>query len=305
MTDYTQKERRFMCLYRTASDMAAAVYSWLEPLIHPAPKDHRKPFQYEQFRFEGTGTMKNLYFEDDKEPIGFFRCIEQVNRVKQEVFPYTTSWVWLDEYLPIAYVKLRGVPNEGDALRTIVDTIDHDTFHPREKLGLPPLRTLMFGNFSSISSPLLKYFGVKPYKYGIYRVNRDVVVETLAPDMSKVKNIGGMSAEVRHCYLATDENSFVRPVPKNSTPSMSLRINGHFYTFYYNEKLSTTFIKETPKHLGLYKYGTVAGLQENELPIGMLGQNRQWDAALRERASYCKDFYDSVYTKLQYLDDIS
>lgn len=305
VTGFTQEEKRFMCLYRTTSDMNAAIYSWLEPLIHPPPNEKRRKFDISQFRFEGPGTFKNLYFEDDKEPMAYFRCIEHVNRVKQEVFNVKTQWAWLDEYLPIAWVKLRGVPNEGDALRTIVDTIDHDTYHSREKFGLPPVRVTMFGNFSNINSPLLKYFGVEPYKYGIYRVNRDVIVETVAPDMSKLSDTGGLSPEVRHCYLATDENSYVRPVPKGSEPYMSLRIGKHYYTFYYFKRNDTTFIKETKRHMGLYRYGTIDGMQENEYSIASIGQNRSWDLALRERANYCRDFYDSVYTKLQYLEDIS
>lgn len=284
--------------------MNSAVYSWLEPLIHPAPLDNHKPFDISQFKFVGNVVAKNLYFEDDPDPIAYFRTVENVNKIKQEVFNFKTSWVWFDEYLPMAWTKLRGVPNEGDAIRTIVDTIDHDTAHPKEKLGYPPLRTIMYGNFNSISSPLLKYFGVKPFQYGIYRVNRDVVVETVMPDMDKLNDLGGLSADVRQCYLATDENSYVRNIPKNSTPSMSIRIEKHFYVFYWSDVTRHTYIQSSKKHVGAHRYGTLEGLQENEIPLNMVF-SEPWDTALRVRAVGCTDFYSDVYTKLEYLADIS
>ena len=59
----------------------------------------------------------------DGEEKFFFRTISQVNAIKQEHFPKDMAWVWVEEFVPIAWKKIGGVVDEGEAIETIVKTI--------------------------------------------------------------------------------------------------------------------------------------------------------------------------------------
>ena len=93
----------FMCLYRTVADLDAAVQSWADVFEDGA-------------RFKWIRNKNGPYLAVDGEIRGWFRALSQVNHVKQEVFPDTMKWVWLDEFIPMAYKKIPGVASEGDAI---------------------------------------------------------------------------------------------------------------------------------------------------------------------------------------------
>ena len=158
----------FMALYRQSSDMQSAMASWLEPLLKG--DDDHAAMDAKAFEWEGNhkeGWCLKVWGETK----GFFRYLTQVNHIKQEVFPDDLNWIWLDEFIPLVYKKLPGVVSEGDALRAIVKTVEHDTVHTREEKGLKPVRVLMFANPFTWNNPMLSYFKVLP-RYGIYKIGR-------------------------------------------------------------------------------------------------------------------------------------
>lgn len=247
----------FMCLYRQKPDMAAAIGSWLDPL-------KKMGFDLSEVSWEGNDTDGYQLMDGDRVR-GYFRTIAAVNRVKQEFFPDTLDWVWWDEFIPMAWTKIPGISSEGDALRTIYKTIDHDTEHPREERGYRPLRVLMYGNPRTWDNPILSYFDVDPLKgIGIHRAKKDTVCEILEP-------LERNEDEVDRNMAFLSQGSFCSPIPKGSAPVASFRLGTEFYVLYQSQD-GRYWIKRTKQHAGIVSrrsgmqicYGTLEGLREEE-----------------------------------------
>ena len=269
------QEGTFMCVYRTGGDMASAVNRWLDPITKGDKKN--KKISADAFSWTGDGvTGRELVYNGEVK--GFFRCLTQVNKVKQEVFPDDLNWIWWDEFIPLVYKKLPGVTSEGDALRAIVKTIEHDTVNSRESKGLKPLRVLMFGNPFTWDNPVLSYFRVLP-KYGIYRAGPGIVCEQLSPFVP-VKNDTKMTVdeflgnEINTNQGWADQTSFVGRPPKGATPVRSLRFENKFFVMYAGEKAPPYFILGRGSHMCIEpsgegrmfgtRWGTIGGLREDE-----------------------------------------
>lgn len=292
----------FVCLYRTKPELEEAKISWIDQLVKPDPTDKKHPkYRFEDFKWYGSGSTTRLFWKNKL--VGYFLAIEDVNKIKHRNFDYNTCWVWLDEFIPLAQIKMRGIASEGDALEMIVDTIDHNTINrqAREK----PVRVIMFGNMVSINSPLMQYFGIRPYQYGFYRPKKDVVVENAPPDITKVRTPEQLR-DLRRYQLATDKLAFIKKKPATAIPDFSLRLGdleNHYYTFYRAD--NHYYIHLTNDHKGIIKYGVIRDKQENEKSIAFFTGKSSYKPYLRERADLCEDYYTTLECKLNYLMDIS
>lgn len=304
------QEGRFMCLYRQSSDMQFAMKDWLEPIIK-GDSEH-KPISKERFKWEGNDKEGwSLLF--DGEPKGYFRYLTAVNHIKQEVFPDDLNWVWWDEFIPLAYKKLPGVASEGDALRAIVKTIEHDTVHTREEKGLKPVRVLMFANPFTWNNPVLSYFKVRP-QYGVHKIGPGIVCELLEPyqvpkTSRKMTTDEFLGDEVNRNQGWQDEMAFIAKVPKGAVPYWSVRLTDKFFTIYRGSN-GMMYVKKATEHRDIQssvysmymtpKYGTLDGLQEDEMNIagsavGKHLQTMAYKGNLR---------YDDINTKFDFLTRI-
>lgn len=302
-----EQDGQFMCLYRTEPDMYAALGSWLDTLyeIGYSPEE----FEWEKGK---KGVMNLLYHGMIK---GYFRCLTHVNHIKQEKFPDTLNWIWLDEFIPLVYKKLGGVESEGDAIRAIVKTVDHDTTHTRESKGLKPVRVLMYANPFTWNNPILSYFKVRP-RVGIYRVGPGIVCEYLEP-YEKPK--GGkqtiddfLGDEVNKNQGWMDETAFVLDSwPKGVVPKLSIRLNDMYFGMYAREGSNRWYCKRLDGHIkGLtvesmgstrYRvYGTMNGLREDEICLEgtTLGQS------LLSMAYKGTIWYKDMNTKFDFLNNL-
>ena len=263
-----KQEGEFMCLYRNVSDVDSAVGTWLDTL-------YENGYHPEQFEWNrGKGSYELLYNGAVK---GYFRALSQVNHIKQEKFPDTLNWIWMDEFIPLVYKKLAGVDSEGDAIRAIMKTVEHDTAHSRESKGLKPLRVLMYANPFTWNNPILSYFRVRPFGYGIRRIGPDIVCEMLAP------------------YEA--ENKW-----KDMIPEGSIRIKTGYYGIYHKESNRRLYVKEMDGHLDVgYRYGSLDGLQEQELCLDKLPFLKR----LQQMSYSGNVWYYDINTKFDWLRDIT
>lgn len=305
---------KFMCIYRQSSDMTAAMNDWTDPLTM-GDEDH-KALSIEQFEWEGNDKEGyQLLFNGSVK--GYFRYITQVNHIKQEVFPDDLNWVWLDEFIPLVYKKLPGVQSEGDAIRTIVKTIEHDTVHTREEKGLKPVRVIMYANPFNWNNPILSYFKINGLLGpGIHRAGPGVVWEMLEP-YEEVKKNNKMTVdeflgnEVNRNMGFMDQGAFVEKIPKGAEPYMSIRIDRMYWTVY--QKGRRWYLRRTDCHrdvmvsygMGhkvLMKYGSTNGLMEDEinLDISNMGKTltvKAYNGALRYEDINCKfDFLNAIGT---------
>lgn len=267
-----EQEGTSMCLYRTTPDMASAMGDWIDPLVEQG-------WNPEQFEFDGSDKEGYILYYNGTAKI-WFRALTMVNHIKQEHFPKDMNWLWLDEFIPLVYKKLPGVVSEGDAIRTIVKTIEHDSVHSREEKGLKPLRVLMYANPFTWNNPILSYFKVVP-RYGVHKVGPGVVCELLEP--METKKGGKMTVdeflgdEVNRNQGFIDQNAFVcDPWPKGLIPSMSMRLDDMYFTAYRKENTSKLYIRRMSGHTDIQKmnkltgkpvmvrYGTLKGLKEEE-----------------------------------------
>lgn len=293
-----QSEGTSMCLYRQQPDMASARTNWADTLVSLLDQ-----YKMEDFGWDGS-DKEGWYLTYQGEPKVWFRYLTQVNHIKQEVFPDDMNWVWMDEFIPMAYRKLAGVNSEGDAIRTVMKTIEHDTVHTREEKGLKPLRFIGFANPFTWNNPLLGYFGVLPVP-GIHRVNSETVCELIPPAEGSAntdeidRNMGWMN-----------ESSFVAPVPKNAVPFESMRIDKKFFVVYEYQK--QYYIKETNGHGNIarsmyfngipriMRWGTLEGLTEDELCIENYDHLRIW-----KKLVYAgKIYYANLNTKFNFIRNI-
>lgn len=297
-----EQEGTAMCLYRTTADLSSAMLDWIDPLLENG-------YNADAFVWEGNDKtgFQLLY---NGAPKIWFRAITMVNHIKQEKFPDDMNWVWLDEFIPLVYKKLPGVVSEGDAIRTIVKTIEHDTVRSREEKGLKPLRVLMFANPFTWNNPLLSYFKIDPRKgYGVHRAGPGVAYEILAP--IEVERKGKMTAEeflgdeVNRNQGWMDENAFVMPLPKGAVPIMSIRIGSKYYAQYRKENTvwicekacHTDVRRQTNRRSILVWFGTLDGLQEEEVCLDKTPIGKR----LKEVTASGGYRYDSVNTKFDWL----
>lgn len=252
-----KQEGTFMCVYRQKPDMSSAIGSWIDPLVEQGY--NAAAFEWEGSDEEGwqllfNGTVK-----------GYFRYLTAVNRIKQEMFPDNLNWVWWDEFIPLVYKKLGGVTSEGDALRTILKTIEHDTTHTRTEKGLKPLRVLMYANPFTWDNPLLSYFHINGLLGpGIHRAGPGVAWELLAPHEGDSQDAEAfLGDEVYKNMGFMDEAGFVEDIPKGARVMYQVRIEKNTYWIVRKDKL---YIKRAPKILkGERCYGTLKGRQDYEL----------------------------------------
>lgn len=251
---------------------------WIDPLIQG--DDEHEALPPTSFEWKGSDDDGwTLYFEGA--PKGYFRYLTQVNHIKQEVFPDDLNWVWFDEFIPLVWKKLPGVVSEGDALRAIVKTIEHDTVHTREEKGLKPVRVLLFANPFTWNNPVLSYFKILP-KYGINRVGPDIVCELLPPYEEEKKSTKMtvdefLGDEVNRNQGFINQDAYVGTVPKNATPYESIRLGQAYFTLYKKDR--RLYVKRKTEHTDIQKinqftgksrmnwYGSLDGLQETEVCI--------------------------------------
>lgn len=256
----------FMCLYRNTGDLEHAISDWLDPIIRGDKQN--KGISVERFEWDGSNRSGfNLLF--DGQVIGYFRCLTMVNHIKQETFPDNLNWVWVDEFIPMAYKKLPGIESEGDALRVIYKTIDHDTAHPRETRGLKPLRVLLFANPFTWNNPILSYFHILPKGPGIRRVGPEIVVEMLPPYEGERKGKDTIDDFLGDGVNKTNgwEQEFgfvVDKIPKGSKPLNSVRIGSNYYGLYSCGN-GLIYCKSVNAHLNVKRLGSLDGLTSDEI----------------------------------------
>nr|DAK61402.1 MAG TPA: Terminase [Caudoviricetes sp.] len=290
------QEGRFMCLYRNVTDVETAVGSWLDTL-------YENGYQPEQFEWNmGKGSCELLYCGAVK---GYFRALTQVNHIKQEKFPDDVNWIWFDEFIPLVYKKLPGVVSEGDAIRAIMKTVDHDTTHPRESKGLKPLRVLLYANPFTWDNPILSYFKVIPRGYGIWRVGPDIVCEMLPPidktEGGKQTMDDFLGDEVHRNQAWADQSSFVMPIPKGAEPVYSIRLDKEYYTLYRTQSSNIGYIKQHNAHTNARtKLGTLTGLSEDERII-----TSQFKSYLDSWTRSSALRYDTINTKFNWIRAIT
>jgi hypothetical protein len=289
-----RQEGTFMCLYRNISDIESAVGTWLDTL-------YENGYQPEEFEWRlGKGSCELLYCGSVK---AYFRALTQVNHIKQEKFPDDLNWIWMDEFIPMAYKKLPGIPSEGDAIRTVMKTVDHDTSHPRETKGLKPLRVLLYANPFTWNNPILSYFKVVPRGYGIWRVGPGIVCEMLRPVDEKV---GGkmtmdqfLGDEVNRNQSWVEQDSFVlEKWPSDAEPWFSVRVGTAFYGFYRKDGSNRVYVKKCTGHVKGRNYGTLDGIKEREMTLGPQLK------VLQSMTSRCDLWYDDINTKFDWIRDI-
>ena len=269
------QEGEFMCVYRQLPDLRSAVKDWIDPLVSDRKKD-LPVYSRDDFTWEGNDHDGwSLLYQGALK--GVFRCLSEVNRIKQEVFPDTMNWVWLDEFIPLAWKKLPGIESEGDALRTIIKTIEHDTIHTRTEKGLKEVRVLLFANPFNWNNPILSYFHINGLLGpGIHRAGPGVVWELLPPYEEKKRSRKMtvdefLGDEVNKNMGFMDQGAFVKDIPKGAIPYLSLRIRREYFTLYRKEGL--LWVRKAKEHVDiqsqfggsvLAKYGTLDGLLEGE-----------------------------------------
>lgn len=312
--EYEGKGKLFMCIYRTGPDMTSAMGSWLDTL-------YEQGYVPEQFSWlgnekDGYKLMFREQEDEDYVPIGYWRCLAQVNRVKQEKFPDTLATVWFDEFIPLKYTKIPGIDSEGDALRTIVKTIEHDSIHP-ERRPFGRVVVYMIANPFTWNNPLLSYFKIIPKSYGCFRVGPGIVCEMLEPveqsdprgRKQTVEDFLGDDVIKNQGYA--DQMAFVEPVAKGAQPTMSVRMKEHYYLFYSahdmwyitaqkaHRDLQTTNV--FGRFMAIRRLGTVEGLQEKETCLDAVPlikkemEKRMYSGMLR---------FDSLNTKFDFYRDL-
>ena len=304
----------FMCLYRQEGDMMSAISDWTKPLISERKSEDYIVYNSTDFRWEGNSKEgMTLYYLD--QPKGYFRYISAVNRIKQEVFPDTLDWVWLDEFIPLAWKKLQGVESEGDAIRTIIKTIEHDTVQTREEKGLRPVRMIMFANPFNWNNPILSYFHINGLLGpGIHRAGPGVVWELLEP-FKEDKRTRKMTVdeflgdEVNKNMGFMDQGAFVSPIPKGSTPYCSLRIKRAYFLM-FRSGASRFWVRRMTQHTDvrsefngkiLMKFGTLDGLMEDEMSVEGTAQLTRWKAM----AANGRLYYEDINVKFEFLNAIN
>lgn len=303
-----RQEGTFMCLYRNVSDVDSAVGTWLDTLYENG---------YEPEEFEWVmkkGSCELLYHGLVK---GYFRALTQVNHIKQEKFPDDLNWVWMDEFIPLVYKKLPGVESEGDAIRAIVKTIDHDTAHPRESRGLKPLRVLLYANPFTWNNPILGYFRVIPRGYGIWKVGPGIACEMLEPyaEVREGKQTidDFLGDEVNKNQKWLEQDAYVlEKWPKGAVIYMSVRIGRNYYGFYRKEGSKKWYVRQNEEHVhymrdcgigrrDTYIYGTLDNMGEDEWSFENTGMFK----SVKSMTYNGQIWYKDINTKFNWIRDMS
>lgn len=278
----------FMCLYRDTADLQYAVDAWSDLVIDKMTSTRE---------FEWVMESDHVDLMENGRLKGAFRALGQANHIKHEVFPDNLCWVWFDEFIPMVKRKLRGVLSEGEALETIVKTIEHDSVQSRADKGLKPVRVLMYGNPFTWDSELLRYFQVMPTDYGIHRVKNDLEGETV---MEYIKPTAGMQG--LHIQEGWKKQlSFVEPVGKGAVPIWSVRVGTGYYVAYKREK--DIWVVRGEEHVNLSRIGArlgaFEGLQMDELPVSKVRAKMmiEWTKAGRLK-------FSDLNTKLGWINDM-
>ena len=308
-----KQDGEFMCLYRQEGDMMSAISDWIKPLISTRKSADYEVYDAADFRWDGSVKEGfSLIYKDQVK--GFFRYISAVNRIKQEVFPDTLNWVWLDEFIPLAWKKLQGVESEGDAIRTIVKTIEHDTVQSREDKGLKPVRMILFANPFNWNNPILSYFHINGLLGpGIHRAGPGVAWELLEPFQERKKSKKMtvdefLGNEVNKNMGFVDQAAFVAPIPKKSIPYMSIRIKRQYFTVFKNGGL--LWVRGAAQHVDirsqyggsvLMKFGSLDGLMEDEMCI----EGTQYLENLRKMCNFGKMWFEDINIKFDFLNAVN
>ncbi len=258
-----------MVVYRQKPDMEHARSHWLDDLTLKGPKEKR--YAADRFSWQGTSEGGYELLMDDEVKV-YFRTMTSVNAIKNETFPETLSWMYVDEFIPLAWKKLPGIQSEGETIETIADTIDHDTVHPRTERGFKPLRVILIANPFTFDNPILSYFGVNGLLGpGIWKStkHRSVVWEYLPEGKGKENAISNVAN--RSAAKMAGTAAFVEPAPKGSVPVFSVRIVDKYFLFREYGYTGLHYVSETDGHqvpAGRRKrYGTLEGLQEEETAV--------------------------------------
>ena len=285
--------------------MEHAIGEWLDPIFKGDEK--HDPISSERFEWDGSNRSGyNLML--DGEVIGFFRCLTMVNHIKQETFPDNLNWMWVDEFIPMAYKKLPGIDSEGDALRVIYKTIDHDTAHPRESRGLKPLRVLMYANPFTWDNPILSYFHVLPKGPGIRRVGPDIVVEMLPAFETEKKGKETIDDFLGDSVNKTNgwENEFgfvVDRVPKGSKPTETIRIGPRYYGLYSCGN-GLIYCKSATGHGNVRRLGSIDGLTNDEVCLDRRLCGRVIKDSIRKSLFSGHFRFTDLNTKFDFIRDI-
>lgn len=250
-----------MCVYRNMSDMNSAMKDWTDSLCECG-------WNAEQFEWEGSDKDGWELMVNGSKRV-WFRALTMVNHIKQEKFPDNMDWVWFDEFIPLAYKKLSGVDSEGDALRTIVKTIEHDSVRSREEKGLKPLRVMMFANPFTWNNPLLSYFHCVP-AYGVRRLGPGVVQEMVEPlekpEGARMTVDDFLGDAVNRNQSWMDQTAFCGEWPKGLVPTRSVRIGRNFYGVYVDVG-HRRYVRRESDHLNCRRLGSLDGLREDETTL--------------------------------------
>lgn len=286
----------FVCLYRSVADLEHAVSDWLTPM-------YNEGYDPNDFKWVTNGKSGcNLLYRD--EPKGYFRALSQVNHIKQEWFPDSTNWLFFDEFIPMVYRKLGGVGmSEGECVRVIYKTIDHDSAHSRESRGLKKLRVLMVANPFTWNNPILGYFHVLPRKYGIYKIYDDIVCELLPPLDAPQKGIDAFLGDaVNRTQGWMDEQAYLGTKPKGSHCIWSIRVDDRYYALYSPDRTSY-YCEQKTRHVGLRRLGSLNGLKpEEECSDSKNGERLR--NLFFEKAVRGQILFKDINTKFNFLRDI-
>ena len=294
---YIEKNEMFMCLYRTTDDMMDAMNDWCDVFIRDMGMSP------ERFKWDGDVSkgLMSLWF--DGAEIGRFRAITRVNSIKHEHFPDNLVNVWWDEFIPLAWKKLPGIKSEGDALRTIVKTVNHDSVRSRTERGLKPLKVFLVANPFTWDNPILTYFKVNPLMgYGVHRVGPGVICEMVPP--IETKN-GKMTAddflgnEVNRNQGWMNQMAFIEPIPAGARPKTSMRLFDRYYCLYLANRM--WYVKMTNGHVNSEggMTGTFEGLQATEKVMPAVFAKRLLEAVGRGDVRF-----PDASTKFSWIQDL-
>lgn len=305
---WVENGSKFMCIYRNSSDMADAMEEWIDPLVEQG-------YPITAFKWDGDVRkgLVHLYYNGEK--VGWFRCLTGANSIKHEKFPDELNVVWFDEFIPLIYKKLPGIKSEGDALRTIIKTIDHDSTKTRKERGLRQLRIFMCANPFTWDNPLLSYFKLNPLMgYGVHRVGPGIVCEMLPP---LERREGKMTAdeflgdEVNKNQGWKEQTAYIYPVPKGATPRFSIRMTEKYFWIYEGDDGWMYVVEKGKHHEGVkrrglngkeFKFwiGSHEGLKEDERCI----EDGPWKRILTEWTYGGNIRFESVNTKFDWTNSI-
>lgn len=296
-----KQEGKFMCVTRQKPDMQMQIRDFIDPYLKGDAEN--KPINEEMFEWKGSDQDGwELWYGGEVK--GYFRYLTQVNHIKQEVFPDDLNWVWVDEFIPLVYKKLPGVISEGDALRTIVKTIEHDTVHTREEKGLKPVRVIMFANPFTWNNPILSYFKINGLLGpGIHKAGPGIVWELLEP--FEEKKTGKMTPdeflgdEVFKNMGFMDQTAFIEPIPKGAIPMYQIRFGNNKYWMY--QQKNRLYVKPTKKDNELLNcYGTMDGRKNFEKSI----EDSQLYKVLQKQCYNGNVLFVDINCKFDFLADL-